>query len=432
MTNTAYLGLGSNVGDREARIRDAVAALGNAPGVQVVAVSALRETDPVGGPPQGAYLNGAAEIETTLPASALLALCKDLERRAGRDLSAPRNHPRPLDLDILLFGDESIDTRGLRVPHPRAAERGFVVEPLAELGVARERLVVPSRPRVVGETEELAALTGTWLRGDCVVGLVPTMGSLHEGHASLLRLARRECDRVVATIFVNPLQFGPGEDYTRYPRDLDRDLELLRREEIEAVFVPRADAMYPTGYCTHLPVGDEAKDMEGASRPGHFAGVATVVAKLLAVARPSVAYFGRKDAQQLAVIRRMVADLDFPVALRECAIVREPDGLALSSRNVYLTADERRAAAVLYRALAAARDRFGQGERQPEVLLEVARAVLTTEPRAELEYLELRREGDVGPLPDGPIVAGRLLVAARVGATRLIDNVSLAEPEPCS
>lgn len=428
MKITAYLGLGSNVGDREAQIRSALDALDAAPGVEVVATSELRETDPVGGPEQGRFLNGAAEVVTTLPARALLALCKELERRAGRDPSAVRNHPRELDLDLLLFGDQTIDERGLSVPHPRIAEREFVLEPLAELGVERSRIQSSGIPRMVTEADDFADLNSTWQRGDCVTGLVPTMGALHEGHASLMRIARSECDRVAATIFVNPLQFGPGEDFERYPRDLDHDIEVLRHERVDAVFVPRREAVYADDFCTNLSVGDEASDMEGTWRPGHFAGVATVVAKLFAVARPTNAYFGSKDAQQFAVIQRMVADLGFPTNLRECPIVREHDGLALSSRNVYLSAEDRESAAVLNRALRAACDAHRDGERDADVLLALARDMIASESRVELQYLELRREGDLRELPAGPVNDGRMLVAAKLGATRLIDNRSLTEP----
>ncbi len=425
---TAYLGLGSNVGDRERHIRDALTQLGQVPGVSVVAVSTLRETEPVGGPPQGAFLNGAAEVSTTLPAAALLAICKQLESDAGRDLNAPRNHPRTLDLDILLFGDMRIDARDFRVPHPRLMERPFVLEPLAELGVDCDAIDIPSRPAVIRSAEEFAALNTEWLSGGCVTGLVPTMGALHEGHASLLRIARGECDRVAATIFVNPLQFGPGEDLERYPRDLDKDLEVLRSEDVDAVYAPAAAAMYPDGFCSELDVGEEARELEGASRPGHFRGVVTVVAKLFALARPTIAYFGRKDAQQVAVLRRMVADLDFPLRVRECPTLREPDGLAMSSRNAYLEAEDRLAATALYRGLDAARQRHRAGEGDADALRRAALEIIEAEPRVELEYLELRRDGDLGPLPPGPVADGRLLVAARVGNARLIDNISLLEP----
>lgn len=426
MEVTAFLGVGANLGRREAQIRAAIDALDRIPGITVEAVSRLRETEPVGGPPdQPPFLNGAVRLRTTLPAITLLHLAKELERRAGRDLDAPRNSPRPLDLDLLLYGEELIDTKELVVPHPRLAERAFVVEPLSELGVDLATLRLPPRLHVVERAAEVSAWSRRWLRGGCVVGLVPTMGALHEGHVSLLRAARAECDRVIASIFVNPLQFGPCEDLDRYPRTLERDLEVLREERIDLAYTPPADAMYPEGYCTHLSVGAEAEDMEGACRPGHFAGVATVVAKLFAAARPTFAYFGQKDAQQVAVVRRMARDLDFDVAIRVCPTVREPDGLALSSRNVYLSPQEREVARALPRALRAAREAFAAGERDRERLRRAALDVLAAEPLVEVQYLEIRREGDLAPLPENEISGGRILVAAKVGETRLIDNMSL-------
>jgi pantoate--beta-alanine ligase len=256
---------------------------------------------------------------------------------------------------------------------------------------------------------------------------------LHDGHASLLHRARAECDRVVATVFVNPLQFGAGEDFSAYPRQLERDVGICGAAGADVVFAPERAAIYPEGFASHIGVGREAQGLEGEVRPGHFGGVATVVAKLLVLGRPARAYFGEKDAQQLAVIRRLVKDLGLPVDVRGCPIVREPDGLARSSRNVYLGPRDRAAAPVLFRALSASRARFRAGERDQGALRAAALAVVATEPRCQLDYLELRAEGDLSPLPPGPLGAcgARLLVAARFTTdsarpTRLIDNASLA------
>jgi pantoate--beta-alanine ligase len=432
---TVYLGLGSNLGDRQAHLERALARLEQVPGCAVRAVSQWRETAPVGGPPQGPYLNGAAHLETTLPAVALLAVLKEIEREAGRDLDAGRNQPRPIDLDILLYGDERIDSLVLQVPHPRLAERAFVREPLLELGVDPSRLQAAVRPALLDDPEAFAARCAAWIRGGCVTGLVPTMGALHEGHASLVRAARAECDRVAVTVFVNPLQFAAGEDFDAYPRTLEADLAILAREGADLVFAPARGAMYPEGASTRVSVGREAEGLESDSRPGHFVGVATVVAKLLHLAQPTLAFFGEKDAQQLAVIRRMVRDLDVRTGIRACPIVRAADGLALSSRNAYLTSADRAAATVLYRALQTARARFAAGERDPARLLAAAGAVLDGEPRCRVDYLELRREADLAPLPPGPIEDARLLVAAHFGeqgrrVVRLLDNLRLGAIEP--
>ena len=201
------------------------------------------------------------------------------------------------------------------------------------------------------------------------IGLVPTMGYLHEGHLSLARAARQECEQVVVSIFVNPTQFGPREDLSRYPRDLPRDLKLLEQAGADVIFTPTADDIYPPGFACYVdPTGPLVERLEGASRPGHFRGVATVVAKLFQIVRPERAYFGQKDAQQVAVIRRMVADLYLPVDLRMLPTVREPDGLAMSSRNAYLSPDERQAATILYRALTEARRLVDAGEQHTDTL----------------------------------------------------------------
>jgi pantoate--beta-alanine ligase len=432
--STVHLGLGSNVGDRHAHLNTALARLAALPGVRVLRVSSFVESELVGqGPPQGPFLNAVAEVATTLPPAALLAVAKALEAAAGRVLPAPRNHPRPLDVDLLLWGDRRVDTRELVLPHPRLHEREFVRAPLRELGVE----VPPARvqPEVVAQAPELAAACTDWLEGACTIGLVPTMGALHAGHRSLMERARAECDRVVATIFVNPLQFGPKEDFAAYPRDLAGDLEVCRAAGVELVFAPSVAQMYAPDFCSHVAVGAAAETMEGALRPDHFRGVATVVARLFALVRPHRAYFGEKDAQQLAVIRRMAADLGFPLQVVGCPIVREPDGLARSSRNVYLGVADRAASTVLYRALRSAQLAFQRGEHDRCALLARVHAVLATEPRAGVDYVELRREGDLAVLPPGPVDGGRLLVAARFvdgpRPVRLLDNLSLrGEPEP--
>src|ERR671935_2931272 len=214
------------------------------------------------------------------------------------------------------------------------------------------------------------ALAWRW-RSGVTVGLVPTMGALHEGHLSHVRRARERDDVVVASVFVNPTQFGPSEDLTRYPRTPERDAALLEAEGVDVLFMPSAEEMYPPGFATRVEVGRIGEVLEGASRPGHFAGVATVVLKLFQLVRPTRAYFGQKDAQQLAVIRQMVRDLNLPVEIVAGPTIREPDGLAMSSRNAYLYPAERRAATVLYHTLTAARDRYSAGERDAEALRHV-------------------------------------------------------------
>ena len=258
-------------------------------------------------------------------------------------------------------------------------------------------------------------------------GLVPTMGYLHEGHLSLVRRARTENAQALATIFVNPTQFGPNEDLSRYPRDLERDLGLLHAAGCDAVFTPRPEEMYRPGHETWVEPGAVAGPLEGERRPGHFRGVATVVLKLFGIATPTRAYFGEKDAQQLAVIRRMVADLDVPVEVVGCPIIREPDGVAMSSRNKYLGPQDRAAAPVLFRALCAARERWLAGESDPGALLHVVRHVVAAEPRVKLDYAAVADPMTLAEVASA-VEGSLLLIAVKVGPARLIDNLALVRP----
>lgn len=257
--------------------------------------------------------------------------------------------------------------------------------------------------------------------GGAVLGLVPTMGALHEGHLSLARRARGECSVVVVSIFVNPLQFGQNEDFREYPRTFAEDCAALEREGVGVVFAPDAAEMYPAGAATTVTVSGVGDRLDGASRPGHFTGVATVVAKLLHIVGPARAYFGQKDAAQLAVLRRMVRDLNFDVKLVGCAIVRDPDGLALSSRNVYLSECERRQALALRRALLEMEKMIADEERDSGALMQAGRQVLDAEDRVRVDYLAVVDADTL--LPVEIAAPGRLVaVAAWVGETRLIDN----------
>lgn len=256
------------------------------------------------------------------------------------------------------------------------------------------------------------------------LGLVPTMGALHGGHLSLVRAARAQCDVVAVSIFVNPLQFGPREDFSRYPRDLEKDRALLNQERVDLVFAPSAEEMYASGRSTYVTVEGLSERLCGRSRPGHFRGVTTVVAKLFHIVEPDAAYFGQKDAAQAAIIRKMVCDLNFEIQIVVAPIVREPDGLAMSSRNVYLSPDERKQAMVLYRALMRVQTLADCGERRAAELIRAGEEVIREEPGARLEYFEVVNSDTLEPVADvsgGALVA----VAALFGNTRLIDNVLL-------
>ncbi len=278
-------------------------------------------------------------------------------------------------------------------------------------------------PLVVNTVQQLRPAVRAARESGKPVGLVPTMGALHQGHASLLRLARTDGGLVVATIFVNPTQFGPGEDYTRYPRTLPQDLAVCAAEGVDVTFIPDTEAMYPPDFRTFVEVTGLEDVLCGAARPGHFRGVCTVVLKLFNLVQPDRAYFGQKDAQQVRIIRQMVRDLDVPVDIVVGPTVREPDGLALSSRNQYLDPDQRRQAPVLYQALREARERLEAGERDPAALRQVMADRVATAPGAVLDYAAVV---DADTLqPPAPRVHGRTLLALAVkfGATRLIDNL---------
>jgi len=261
-----------------------------------------------------------------------------------------------------------------------------------------------------------------WRGEGLTIGLVPTMGALHAGHLSLIDEACRENSRVVVSVFVNPIQFGPGEDFERYPRDPQRDGELLRKAGIDAVYRPSVEVMYPPGSSTRIHVAGVSEVLEGTARPVHFDGVATVVAKLMSAVQPDRAYFGQKDAQQVAVVKRLARDLDLPVEIRVCPTVREADGLALSSRNAYMNPGERRAATSLSSALRLAANAYAEGERNPERLRQVLLTRLESEPLARVEYAEMvDPESFAHP-------GSQAVVAVRIGGTRLIDNHDLSKP----
>lgn len=262
-----------------------------------------------------------------------------------------------------------------------------------------------------------------------IIGFVPTMGYLHEGHLSLMRLAYKNCDRLVASIFVNPTQFGPGEDYKSYPRDLEQDTELCNQEKVEFLFCPDADSLYRNGYQTYVLTDTLSQKLCGISRPTHFRGVTTVVCKLLNIVKPHIAVFGQKDAQQTLILRRMVKDLNFDVEIITGAIVREDDGLALSSRNKYLSSQERSAATYLSKSLNTARSMIEQGELEAQTIQNQIHSILNQSPLIELEYVavvDYEKLEPVSRITDQTLIA----LAVHLGKTRLIDNIFIAKINP--
>lgn len=272
---------------------------------------------------------------------------------------------------------------------------------------------------------EMRAAVAAARRAEKTIGFAPTMGALHEGHLSLVRAARARCDIVVASIFVNPTQFGPNEDFAKYPRTLERDSELLVRENVDLLFAPSTDEMYPAGATTMVEVEGLSDRLDGKSRPGHFRGVATIVSKLFHIVQPDAAFFGQKDAAQCAVIRKLVRDLRIPVEIVVCPIVREPDGLAMSSRNVYLSAEERSQALVLRRALRAVEQAYRQGEHSLAGLRIIAEKTFAGEPQVVIDYIAIVDPDTLEPRGLSATGGELVAVAAKVGSTRLIDNIVL-------
>ena len=282
--------------------------------------------------------------------------------------------------------------------------------------------------KIVSDIREMQQLAGHYRQQGKTIGFVPTMGYLHEGHLSLMRRTRPQCDILVVSIFVNPTQFGPNEDFERYPRDFERDERLCREVGVDVVFYPTADAMYPRPYLTYVHVEKLSETMCGASRPGHFRGVTTVVTKLFNIVQPHIAVFGQKDYQQSLIIRQMVRDLNFDVEIDVAPIVREADGLAMSSRNKYLSPEERQQALVLYRSLTRAEELIREGERNVDTLLQAMQTVISEAPDARIDYIAIVDAETLEPLSTvrhNTVIA----LAVYIGTTRLIDNTWIREKD---
>ena len=278
--------------------------------------------------------------------------------------------------------------------------------------------------RIIESPEQMQQFSREVRRAGKRLGFVPTMGALHEGHLSLVRMARTQLQRVAASIFVNPLQFGPDEDFGKYPRTFERDRQLLEAEKVDVLFAPKVEVMYPAGAVTTVEVREISDRLDGRSRPGHFKGVTTVVGKLFNIVQPDMAFFGQKDAAQVAIIRRMVRDLNMDVQIVVGPIVREADGLAMSSRNAYLDPQQRKQALVLYRALMRVQFLVDRGEKDVSALTEAGKQVVVEERGARLDYLEMVNPDTLEPVSD--LSRGALVtIAAWVGSTRLIDNVMI-------
>jgi pantoate--beta-alanine ligase len=415
-----YLGLGSNLGNRRKFIRLALQRVGALEKTKVIKVSRFFETEPQGFiAASPGFINAAAKIRTPLSALKLLKELKDIESKLGRKkLKGPRS--RPIDLDILFYGNKRINLPYLKVPHPRVTERDFVLRPLKDIAGPLIKSL-SAKMKVISKISSMREFVRAQKAKGRTIGFVPTMGALHQGHLSLIRQAKRDNDRCVASIFVNPIQFGPKEDYKKYPRDLERDSILARRAGCDCVFFPDAREMYPEDYLTYVFVEKITDCLCGMLRPGHFKGVTTVVSKLFNIIGPDIAYFGQKDYQQALVIKKMVEDLNMPLKIKVMPTVRESDGLAMSSRNAYLSAQERLDAAVLYQSLKKAEAMISQGERNSQKIIREMRKMILKKKTAKIDYALV---ADAQTLVPVNVIQGKTLIAlaARIGKTRLIDN----------
>ena len=419
---TSYIGLGSNLGDRKKNLLEAVRLLGADPGIKVESKSSFYETAPQECPPHSPrFLNAAIKINTYLNPPILLKKLKLLEARMGRRNSKKRFSPRPIDLDILLYGNKNITLPNLNIPHPRLNERTFVLKPLKDIAPAAIKNMAKEMKIITSISGMRAFLS--WAKSkNKTIGFVPTMGYLHPGHLSLIKQAKMGCDICVVSIFVNPLQFGPKEDYQKYPQELELDRILAKSAGADAIFHPDVKEMYPDNYFTYVNVEKLTAGLCGESRPGHFKGVTTVVAKLFNIIQPDIAYFGQKDYQQAIVIKKMSADLNMPLKIKIMPTVREPDGLALSSRNSYLNAQERIEALCLYQALQKAKALIHKGEKDRPRIIKMIRTEILKNKSAKIDYVTIADPQTLLPLNR---INGKTLIALAVwiGKTRLIDNI---------
>lgn len=412
---TCFIGIGSNLGDREKNIKVAIDKLRKTKGVNIAKISRFYQTRPEDFIDQGDFLNGVIRLSTDLAPYRLLQKLKQVESSLGRKETI-RFGPRVIDLDILLYDNQRIKTKDLVIPHLRMYDRDFVLKPLREIAPEMFKL------KVISSVSRMRSFVAAARDKNKTVGFVPTMGYLHEGHLSLLRQAKQDSDKVIVSIFVNPAQFGPKDDFRRYPRDFKRDESILRAMGVDVVFYPGIEAIYPKEYLTYVNVEKITSGLCGVSRPGHFRGVTTIVTKLFNIVNPDIAYFGQKDFQQAKVIQRMVRDLNMPVKIKVMPIVREEDGLATSSRNTYLNKFQRSDAVVLYYSLMDTKALIKEGERNTRTIIKFIRDKIRQIKSARIDYIQIV---DAKSLEKIDRISGKVLIALAVwfGRTRLIDNI---------
>jgi pantoate--beta-alanine ligase len=425
-----YIGLGSNIEPRRFFINSAIKEINRQKEITLKKRSTIYNTYPVGDSSQERFLNSVIEIDTSLrPRELLLRLLK-IENSLGR-IRFGKNNPRTIDLDILLYDNLVINDDNLVIPHPRMHNRDFVLFGINEIAPyvihpvfkrSIREIYNKRRMEIIRDPKKAYNYIFSLKQKGRRIGFVPTMGYFHKGHLSLIRKARHENDVVVVSIFVNPIQFGPREDYKRYPRDLSRDKTFAKKEGVDFIFYPDEKTMYALNHSTYVNVEDISENLCGRFRPGHFRGVATVVTKLFNIIPADNAYFGQKDAQQAFIIRRMVRDLDMPLKVKILPTVREKDGLAMSSRNTYLNKKEKQEATVLFESLLLAKDLIRKGKRRANEIIRRMKDLITSKASAKIEYISIV---DTEELKDLKVLKGNVLIALAVyfGKTRLIDNI---------
>lgn len=419
---TCYIGLGSNLGRRRKNIELALNCLRDTGGIKIERLSSLSETEPQNCPAGSPrFINGVVKIKTVFNPGQLLERLGTIEKRLGRDRAREIPCRRPIDLDILFYGDRKIDAPGLKIPHPRLEERDFVLKPLKEIAPGRIKSLA-KKMKIISSIAQMRSFKLKESKKHRTIGFVPTMGCLHQGHLSLIRQAKKDCHTCVVSIFVNPIQFGPKEDYRIYPRDLERDSILAKSAGCDCIFYPQVKNMYPKSYLTYVNVEEITDGLCGASRPGHFKGVATVLTKLFNIVQPGIAYFGQKDYQQALVIQNMVKDLNMPLKIKVMPIIRESDGLALSSRNAYLNIQEREDALILYKSLQKAKEMVLGGEEDTKKIITKLKKYILKKRSARIEYVALVDAETLAPVSQ---IKRRVLVvlAVWIGKTRLVDNL---------
>ena len=426
----AYIALGSNISPRRFFIDSATKIIGREKGISLRKSSSVYDTCPVGSSLKNRFLNSVVEVETSLSPSELFSKLLSIEKSLGRRRTS-KNKPRTIDLDLLLYGDLIFRKNGIIIPHPRMHKRDFVLFGINEISPTAIHPVLKKsisgiykkrEMKIIKDPEKAYNYIASLRRKGRRIGFVPTMGYLHEGHLSLIKKVRQENDTVVISIFVNPVQFGPKEDYRRYPRNLRRDKDLAKKSGADVIFYPDVNDMYASNHSTFVDAGEISKNLCGRFRPGHFRGVATIITKLFNIIPADNAYFGQKDAQQALIIRRITRDLNIPIKIKILPIVRESDGLAMSSRNTYLSKKERRQAVVPSKALLLAKDLIKSGERSAKVIITHMQDLIKDESSAKIEYISIV---DTDELKDIKELKGEVLIAiaARFGKTRLIDNI---------